>query len=657
MREFSQLYARLDSASDASARIAAFENYFRSARPEDAAWALWFFVGGRVRRSIDVIRLRQWAAEAAGFSLWMVEECHQAVGDWCETLALLLPPNPQPCPLPLAELVELRWLPLAHGDVETQRDLVSRTWSEMDTLQRLVWHRLITGTLRVGRPRVLLAAALARIAGVQPSVMAHRLLGDWRPTAGDFTRLCSAVCEGDDVARAYCFAEPAGPMGAPAEAGEVSDWLVEWTWPGLRAQLIKRSGRVEIWSGQGEFVTRAFAGIAAAAMTLPEGTVLDGELVGWRGRRALPLAECRERSSRLRNPRDPSGTASPVFMAFDLLELQGMDVRDRPLAERRQALEEIVGKATLAAAGKESAGASAAQGELFGECATPRPVPFAVQISQLLPVNSWDDVSAWNAQAGVLGATGTVLKHRASRYLPDDRGLGWRRLRAGFTLIELLVVIAIIGVLAALLLPALSEAKARAQRIACISQMRQHGFAWAMYLGDHQDRFPDRRDLKVALPEGYRPWTAWPPSDPRAGWAAIVLADLLPTNSVWECPALKGSPTRSQVQARQWTSADTNVAAVSYWMWRFDRTNDPVSLDNFWAKTVGEAVLDLERAANPFLPGPHRPDTVEFVVDVYFPGTAPAVAEEVRGRAAHRGGMNRLYLDNHVEFMRDRRLR
>ena len=226
-----------------------------------------------------------------------------------------------------------------------------------------------------------------------------------------------------------------------------------------------------------------------------------------------------------------------------------------------------------------------------------------------------------------------------------------------FTLVELLVVIAIIGLLAALLLPALAQAKARAQRVACLSQMRQIGLAWTLYLGDHQDRFPDRRDLKSSLPEGYRPWSSWPLSDPRAGWAANVLADLLPTNAIWQCPALRGSPIQHETQSRQWPAADTNAAAVTYWMWRFDRTNDPIPLDNFWGKSVAESVLDLERAANPFLPPPHRADTVELAVDVYYPNTAASLPDELRGRAAHRRGVNRLFLDGHVAFERDSRLR
>ena len=228
---------------------------------------------------------------------------------------------------------------------------------------------------------------------------------------------------------------------------------------------------------------------------------------------------------------------------------------------------------------------------------------------------------------------------------------------AGFTLVELLVVIAIMGILASLLLPGLAEAKNRARRVSCLSQMRQIGMGWMIYLHDHNDRFPDRRDLKSSLVEGYRPWSTWPPSDPRAGWAPHALRQQQPMNPVWQCPSLLRSPLHREIQSRQWPTVDTNGPAVGYWMWRFDRTNGPVSIDNFWGKTIPETVLDLERAANPFLPGPHRPDTVELMVDVYYPSSVGSLANELRGRAAHRGGMNRLYLDGHVQFQRDARLR
>lgn len=229
---------------------------------------------------------------------------------------------------------------------------------------------------------------------------------------------------------------------------------------------------------------------------------------------------------------------------------------------------------------------------------------------------------------------------------------------SAFTLIELLVVIAIIGVLAAMLLPALSRAKGSAKKSACVSNLRQLGLAWRMYLDDHDSRFPDRRDLKESLPGGYKPWSGWPASDPRAGWAAVVLTELLPQSPVMECPSVRSGPLAQAVQARQFGGADTNTAQrVNYWMWRFDRKDAPVPLDNFWGKTESEAVVQLREANNPQVGQPNGPVQVELAVDPYFPGTIPSVSAELKGWSAHLGGRNRLMLDGHVEHFKDSRTR
>jgi prepilin-type N-terminal cleavage/methylation domain-containing protein/prepilin-type processing-associated H-X9-DG protein len=227
--------------------------------------------------------------------------------------------------------------------------------------------------------------------------------------------------------------------------------------------------------------------------------------------------------------------------------------------------------------------------------------------------------------------------------------------KRAFTLIELLVVIAIIAVLAALLLPALSRSKQMARRTACTSQLKQQFIAWRLYLDDHENRFPDRRDLKSALSGGYKPWSTWPPSDPRAGWAALVLSNLVSTPEIWACPAIQAPPFSAAEQTTQFAGLTTNAVAVRYWMWRFDRTDDPVTPDNFWGRIEAECVASLRAANHPQAGQPNGPTDVELTVDVYFPNTIPSVPPELKGRSAHPKGRNRLMLDGHVEYTRDPR--
>jgi prepilin-type N-terminal cleavage/methylation domain-containing protein/prepilin-type processing-associated H-X9-DG protein len=228
----------------------------------------------------------------------------------------------------------------------------------------------------------------------------------------------------------------------------------------------------------------------------------------------------------------------------------------------------------------------------------------------------------------------------------------------GFTLIELLIVIALIALLAALLLPALSRAQGTARKSACVSNLHQLGLTWQLYLDDSLDRFPDRRDLKSSLPGGYRPWSTWPKSDPRAGWAAVVLHERLGNGGVWRCPSLAAGPLALAEQASQWGGTQLPTSPrVNYWMWRFDRIDDPVPLDNFWGRSTGEAVLQLAAANNPTAGHPGGPSDVELMVDPYFPGTLADLPEAIRGWSAHLGGRNRLLLDGHVENFRDPRTR
>ena len=220
----------------------------------------------------------------------------------------------------------------------------------------------------------------------------------------------------------------------------------------------------------------------------------------------------------------------------------------------------------------------------------------------------------------------------------------------GFTLVELLVVIAIIAILAAILFPVFSRVREKGRQAACASNLRQVGMALAMYGVDCEDRYPDRRDVKRAL--GWRPWApgAWPPSDPRAGWCRVVLDPYIRSNGIFGCASLEGV-FRDTPMVTQPVLGD----ATRYWMWRFDRIDDVVSLDNFWGKTVDGALADLQIAGNAQAGNPAGVADVEIAVDPYFPRTIGSVPTELKGRSVHMGGRNRLFADGHVKWMRDPR--
>jgi prepilin-type N-terminal cleavage/methylation domain-containing protein/prepilin-type processing-associated H-X9-DG protein len=224
-------------------------------------------------------------------------------------------------------------------------------------------------------------------------------------------------------------------------------------------------------------------------------------------------------------------------------------------------------------------------------------------------------------------------------------------MKRAFTLIELLVVIAIIAILAAILFPVFSAARESARQTSCTSNMRQIGMAFGMYVQDYDERMPDRRDLKIAIPGGYHPWKTWPASDPRCGWAAIVLSPYIKSDGVWACPSVAGA--LDVLQAKQAFTASPNPPFARYWMWRFDRPDDPIPFDDFWGKTPDQAISDLNTGFNPQAGHPQSVSETELAVDPYFPKTIKVVDAALKGHSVHRGGRNRLFLDFHVKYFRD----
>lgn len=235
---------------------------------------------------------------------------------------------------------------------------------------------------------------------------------------------------------------------------------------------------------------------------------------------------------------------------------------------------------------------------------------------------------------------------------PENRvpGYNGRMRRRAFTLIELLVVIAIISILSAILFPVFARAKESAKASKCISNLHQLGLGIDMYLSDSDDRFPDRRDLKLLY--GYKPWSTWPTSDPRSGWALVLFAPYVRDARVWSCDSVSGSVMGQVPQVLQ----TTPLGSTRYWMWRFDRPDDPIPLDDFWGKTPDQCVQDLIEANNLIIGIPSGVSDVEMIVDPYFPSTALNVDPNLKGVSVHFGGRNREFLDWHAHWLRDVRL-
>ena len=341
MKAFSELYARLDRTNSTLEKTAALRDYFSGAAAADAAWAVYFLSGKRPRQAISAPKLRALAADAAGIPMWLFEESYDAVGDLAETIAHLLPPPSLVSDAPLHQWIEERLLPLP-GLPEAERLVRLRAaWDELDWIGRLVWNKLTTGSFRVGVSAQLVMRALSQVSEVDADVIAHRLAGEWTPSAAFYEALVSRDTAAVASSRPYPFFLSHPLEEGPADLGAIGEWQAEWKWDGIRGQIVRRDGRAFLWSRGDEQVNDTFPEIVAAAAALPDGTVLDGEVLAWKDDRVAPFNLLQKRLGRKAPGKKTLQEAPAVFLAFDLLEWAGRDVRAEPLRARRALLEAL----------------------------------------------------------------------------------------------------------------------------------------------------------------------------------------------------------------------------------------------------------------------------------------------------------------------------
>ncbi len=404
MRLFTDLYVELDQTNKTNEKVEAMRFYFERAAPHDAAWALYFLSGRKPRQIVPSKLLREWSLEMSGIPEWLFLESRDTVGDGDETIALLMPSENETDETPLHTLVEDKLLPLRGSDEATQKAAVTDTWARMNYSQRLVYNKLITGAFRVGVSQLLVVRALSQFSELPTDIIAHRLMGEWTPSADFFKRLLNPELESDEtpIARPYPSHLAHQLDSSPPQLGKISDWQAEWKWDGIRAQVIKRQDQVFMWSRGEDLITERFPEIAKAATSLPNGTVLDGEILPWRDDRVLPFTELQRRIGRKNISAKLLSELPVILQCYDLLEFEYKDIREFDFKTRRELLEKVL--AGLDANAKE-----------------------VLRPTDSVAAASWEHLAELRETSRSLGVEGFMLKHRGSPYrVGRHRGDWWK---------------------------------------------------------------------------------------------------------------------------------------------------------------------------------------------------------------------------------------
>jgi DNA ligase-1 len=415
MQRFAELIEQLEHSAGTKAKVRVLVDFFQQTPAAEAAWALQVLLGGARRRLITGRRLRQICLAATPLPEWLFDDCYAQVGDSAETIALLwnqfVDANalPSQASHPLQVWME-ELLPAAAAlSDDAQAQAVQGLWQGLTPQHLLVANKLLTGGLRVGVAQGLVVKALAQLSGLEDALIQHRLMGGFTPSAVAFEALL-AHGEGDDNAsvpsRPYPFF-----LASPLQdvlPGSPGDWQAEWKWDGIRGQLIRRSGQSFLWSRGEELLHEAFPELIAAAAALPDGTVLDGEVIVWPadGDRPAPFNVLQRRLGRKKPGSRLLAECPAAYVAYDLLEQGGEDWRPRPLGQRRAALASLI--------------------QQLSETAD-TPAAGRLRLSERLALDTWEQLEPLRQQARTAGAEGLMLKALDSPYLTGrKRGHWWK---------------------------------------------------------------------------------------------------------------------------------------------------------------------------------------------------------------------------------------
>ena len=400
MKAFALLIKDLDSTNSTNRKVSLLAEYFNLADPKDKLWTIALLSHKRPRRAVSTTKLREWASQLANIPLWLFEESYHIVGDLAETIALVIPGTPSPDPPPLhqrmEELIALRAL-----EEQEQRTYLQTTWMDSDHYERFAFTKLLTGGFRIGISRKLMTRALAKSTEQEEEVLAYKLMGNWSPATTTFDKLIYGNEEAAKNSKPYPFYLAYPLEGKPEVLGKPDSWMAEYKWDGIRGQLIHRQGEVYVWSRGEELVTDKFPELEELTNIIPEGVVIDGEILVRENENIGSFHDLQKRLGR-KTVSKKLLTEHPVFIkAYDLLEWEGNDLRPQPQQERRRLLEQL-----FTALPEEQS---------------------LLELSPLLEFNSWNDLGRLRGKAREMSSEGLMLKNKEAPYgVGRKKGDWWK---------------------------------------------------------------------------------------------------------------------------------------------------------------------------------------------------------------------------------------
>jgi DNA ligase-1 len=409
MKAFAQLFLSLDETNKTNEKVKVLKDYFISVPDTDKMHMLALFSGRKPKRQINSTLIRNWAVEASHIPAWLFEESYHVVGDLAETMALLMPQNTEGSNKTLTEwIAEINLLD--HKTEDEKKAWLLASWAMLDSQERFVFNKLLTGGFRVGVSQSLVIKALAEVSGVEVPTLTHRIMGSWQPETYQYEQLIAEQNATDDISRPYPFflaypiqetsEQQKSAEELKAALGDETSWQAEWKWDGIRAQMIKRNDKIFIWSRGEDLSTDKFPELHPFLNALPDGTVIDGELLSFQNGLPMPFNVLQTRIGR-KNLNKKILEESPVaVIAYDCLEYRGEDIRARTQSERRQMLEEL-------------------------HATTPFPETF--NISALISFNTWEELATIREQSRAMIAEGIMLKRKSAAYqVGRKRGDWWK---------------------------------------------------------------------------------------------------------------------------------------------------------------------------------------------------------------------------------------